>query len=42
MDQLIRDLDLPPGVVSPVLLELELDGTVQRQAGGLLARIDPT
>jgi DNA processing protein len=37
-DQLIRDLDLPPGMVSPVLLELELDGAVQRQPGGLLAR----
>jgi DNA processing protein len=37
-DQLIRDLDLPPAHVAPELLALELDGRIERQAGGLLAR----
>ena len=37
-DQLIRDLDLPPATVSGELLTLELEGLIQRQAGGLLAR----
>ncbi|PWE27933.1 DNA-processing protein DprA [Pararhodobacter marinus] len=38
-DQLLRDLDLPHPVVAPALLFLELDGRVQRQPGGMLARI---
>jgi DNA processing protein len=39
-DQLIRDLDLPAGAVTPELLTLELDGRITRQAGGLLSRAD--
>jgi len=39
-DQLIRDLDLPAGQVTPELLNLELEGRVTRQAGGLLSRAD--
>lgn len=39
-DQLIRDLDLPAGRVTPELLNLELDGRITRQAGGLLSRND--
>lgn len=38
-DQLIRDLDLPPARIAPELLALELDGRIERQAGGLLARL---
>jgi len=38
-DQLIRDLDLPAQRLAPVLLALELEGRIQRQPGGLLARI---
>ncbi|MFN4100764.1 MAG: DNA-processing protein DprA [Pararhodobacter sp.] len=37
-DQLLRDLGLPPAAVAPALLFLELDGRVQRQPGGMLAR----
>lgn len=37
-DQLIRDLDAPAHTVSPVLVDLELDGKILRQAGGLLSR----
>lgn len=36
-DQLIRDLRLPTGHISPALTELELEGRVQRHAGGLLS-----
>lgn len=36
-DQLIRELNLPPASVTPHLLSLELDGRLNRQAGGLLA-----
>ncbi|MEM8957398.1 MAG: DNA-processing protein DprA [Pseudomonadota bacterium] len=36
-DQLLRDLALPNGAVSPALLDLELDGRVLRQPGGLLS-----
>jgi len=36
-DQLIRDLKTSPGQIGPVLVELELDGRIQRQAGGLLS-----
>ena len=39
-DQLIRDLSLPPATVAAQLLTLELDGRVQRSAGGLIARVD--
>lgn len=37
-DQLIRDLDLPVARVAPELLRLELDGRVERQPGGMIAR----
>jgi DNA processing protein len=39
-DQLIRDLDTAPHHVAPVLVDLELQGRIARQAGGLLARVD--
>jgi DNA processing protein len=37
-DQLIRDLATAPAKVAPVLVELELDGRIQRAPGGLLTR----
>ncbi|MGJ8610366.1 MAG: DNA-processing protein DprA, partial [Octadecabacter sp.] len=37
-DQLIRSLGAPPTAIAPLLIDLELDGQVIRQAGGLLAR----
>ncbi|MGR3454778.1 DNA-processing protein DprA [Pseudooceanicola sp.] len=40
-DQLIRDLGGAPREVAPVLVELELSGQVERQAGGLLALTVP-
>ncbi|MCV6595802.1 MAG: DNA-processing protein DprA [Mangrovicoccus sp.] len=36
-DQLMRDLGLPSGKLSPALLDLELNGRVTRQPGGLIA-----
>ena len=36
-DQLLRDLALPNRTVSPALLDLELEGRVLRQPGGLLS-----
>lgn len=39
-DQLIRDLAMPPGTLTPALVTLELEGRIQRQAGGLLSRTD--
>lgn len=36
-DQLIRDLSVSAGEVGPVLVDLELDGRINRQAGGLLS-----
>lgn len=38
-DQLIRDLSVSAAELAPQILTLELDGRIQRQAGGLLARI---
>ncbi|WP_209426331.1 DNA-processing protein DprA [Pararhodobacter sp. SW119] len=38
-DQLIRDLALPAATLAPAILFLELDGRIERQPGGLLARI---
>jgi len=35
-DQLIRDLDLPPKDVAPALVNLELEGKISRQPGGML------
>ena len=37
-DQLIRDLKRAPAEVTPELVVLELDGRIERQAGGLLSR----
>ncbi|WP_299738396.1 DNA-processing protein DprA [uncultured Roseobacter sp.] len=37
-DQLIRDLAVAPADAAPVLLDLELDGQITRQSGGLLSR----
>ncbi len=37
-DQLIRDLGAPVQSVTPVLIDLELDGKLRRQPGGLLSR----
>jgi DNA processing protein len=39
-DQLIRDLALSAASVAPALVALELEGRIQRQAGGLLARVN--
>ena len=36
-DQLMRDLSLPTAQLIPELLTLELEGRIQRQAGGLLS-----
>lgn len=37
-DQLMRDLNVTPAQLAPELLALELDGRINRQPGGLLAR----
>jgi DNA processing protein len=37
-DQLIRDLAVTPAEAAPALLDLELDGQIKRQSGGLLSR----
>lgn len=36
-DQLIRDLERPAGEVTSELVNLELDGRIERQSGGLIA-----
>lgn len=36
-DQLIRDLAIPAGRVGPMLVDLEIDGKILRQPGGLLS-----
>ncbi|MBU3260329.1 DNA-processing protein DprA [Roseovarius sp. PS-C2] len=36
-DQLIRDLQAPANAVTPALTDLELDGRIRRQPGGLLS-----
>lgn len=38
-DQLIRDLAAESRAVAPALVDLELDGRITRQAGGLLSRV---
>ena len=38
-DQLLRDIQAPATQIAPVLVDLELDGKIARQAGGLLARV---
>jgi DNA processing protein len=37
-DQLVRDLKVTPAQLAPELLNLELEGRIARQPGGLLAR----
>ncbi len=39
-DQLIRDLAVTPAQIAPALVDLELDGQIERQAGGLLSKVD--
>ncbi|MCB1340543.1 MAG: DNA-processing protein DprA [Pseudooceanicola sp.] len=39
-DQLIRDLAATADQVGPALLDLELDGQIARQSGGLLSRLN--
>ncbi|WP_172296478.1 DNA-processing protein DprA [Pseudoruegeria sp. HB172150] len=39
-DQLIRDIGLPAGRITPELVTLELDGKIERRPGGLLSRSD--
>ncbi|MEL7213211.1 MAG: DNA-processing protein DprA [Pseudomonadota bacterium] len=39
-DQLIRDMAAPAQSVAPVLVDMELNGLIERQAGGLLARAE--
>lgn len=36
-DQLIRDIQAPASAIGPALVDLELDGRIQRQPGGLLS-----
>lgn len=38
-DQLIRDLGAPSRIVSPALTDLELEGRINRQPGGLISRV---
>ncbi len=38
-DQLLRDIAAPANKIAPVLIDLELDGKIARQAGGLLSRV---
>ncbi len=38
-DQLIRDLSAQPSDIGPALVDLELEGQIRRQPGGLLARV---
>ena len=39
-DQLLRDLAVAPGIATPVLVEIELNGHILRHAGGLVSRAD--
>ena len=39
-DQLIRDLAMPPSLLSPALVSLELEGRIVRAPGGLLSRAE--
>ena len=38
-DQLIRDLATPVHTIAPILLDLEIEGRILRQPGGLLSRV---
>jgi len=37
-DQLIRSLGVAATAIAPILMDLELDGQIIRQAGGVIAR----
>lgn len=37
-DHLFRDIGAPPTEVAAALLELEMDGRISREAGGLISR----
>ena len=39
-DQLIRDLNVPTAAASPEITNLELEGRLRREPGGMLIRID--
>ena len=39
-DQLIRDLAMSSAAIAPELIALELEGRIERQAGGLISRLD--
>ena len=39
-DQLARDIRAQASDIAPILIDLELDGKILRQAGGLLSRIN--
>lgn len=39
-DQLLRDLAIDPAAIGPALIELELNGDIDRQPGGLLVRVN--
>jgi len=39
-DQLIRDLGAPVQTIAPALLDLEIEGRILRQPGGLLSRLN--
>lgn len=38
-DQLLRDIGAPTNAISPALVDLELEGKITRQPGGLLSRV---
>ncbi len=38
-DQLLRDIAVPATTMAPALVDLELEGKIARQAGGLLSRV---
>jgi DNA processing protein len=39
-DQLIRDLAMPPSILAPALVSLELEGRILRAPGGLVSRAE--
>ena len=41
IDELIRQCQMPPAIVTSVLLELELAGRLERQAGQRVALLQP-
>jgi DNA processing protein len=39
-DDLIRDLESTAKAMTPALMDLEMDGKVQRRSGGMVCRIE--